>query len=252
MPQLTQMTHMTWPEYAQKTDKVLVLPVGSTEQHGPHLPLSVDTVLATRFSELLCEKIDGVCAPAVSYGYKSKPMSGGGPLFPGTIDLNASTLQALLIDLFLEFAADGFTKIFVLSAHFENDPFIAEAMDIAARKLNGSVRFVLSNWWDPMDEALIPQLFDQVPFPGWALEHAAITETSLMLYFAPELVHMDRMVLQPPVQPIPYSEYPPRKDFVPESGVLASAYSSSAEKGELIVQNVLPKLVQIAQTVFDK
>lgn len=39
MPQLTQMTHMTWPEYAQKTDKVfLVLPVGSTEQHGPHLP----------------------------------------------------------------------------------------------------------------------------------------------------------------------------------------------------------------------
>ena len=95
-------------------------------------------------------------------------------------------------------------------------------------------------------------MFDQGPFPGWALEHAAITETSLMLYFAPELVHMDRMVLQPPVQPVPYSEYPPRKDFVPESGVLASAYSSSAEKGELIVQNVLPKLVQIAQTVFDK
>ena len=251
MPQLTKMAQMTWPEYAQKTDRILVLPVGSTEQHGPHLPLCVDTVLATRFAQLLCQEINGVCAPAVNYGYKSKPMSGGGPLFPGTIDLNASTLQALLIDLFLEFAADGFTKIFVLSAHFENDPFIAEAMDIASKKLNGSVRFVLSNWWDPMDEALIPELFDKVPFPGWALEHAAITETSLMLYFAPELVHMERMVQQPPVHPVPYNEYPPRKGLVPESGVLASACSSSAEKGALIVKNVLPKLIQIAQTVFD-
>lgn len=251
MSHMTTMAQMTWPEYARKSNKILVLPVGSTEQHGPHLPLCVDTVLATHFAELLCQKIDGVCAPAINYGYKSKPMSGGGPLFPGTIDLSASTLQSLLIDLFMEFAADGFTKIFVLNAHFENDPFIAEAMEIAAKKLRSSVRFVLSNWWDPMDESLISKLFDKVPFPGWALEHAAITETSLMLYFSPELVHMDRMVQQTPVHPLPYCEYPPRRGLVPESGVLASAYSSSAEKGGMIVENVLPKLIQIAQAVFD-
>ena len=251
MSRQISMSKMTWQQYAQKTDKILVLPVGSTEQHGPHLPLGVDTLLATRFCELLCEKIDGVCAPAIGYGYKSKPMSGGGPLFPGTIDLSASTLQALLVDLFLEFAADGFSKIFVLSAHFENDPFIAEAMDIAAKQCNGTVRFVLTNWWDPMDEELLPRLFDQVPFPGWALEHAAITETSLMLYFAPELVHMDRVVDQDPIQIVPYSEYPPRKDLVPQSGVLASACSSSAQKGALIVENVLPKLVHIARSVLD-
>lgn len=246
----TKMSQMTWNEYALKTDRILILPVGSTEQHGPHLPLCVDTVIATRFAELLSQEVDGVCAPAVIYGYKSKPMSGGGPLFPGTIDLNASTFQALLIDLFLEFARDGFSKIFVLSAHFENDPFIAEAMDIACQKLDNKVHFILSNWWDPMDNALVDQLFDKIPFPGWALEHAAITETSLMMYFAPELVHPERIVQQEPFQPPCYIEYPPRKNAVPPSGTLATALSSSALKGEMIVQNVLPKLKEIALTAF--
>lgn len=83
-----KMENMTWREFAKKKDDVIILPIGSTEQHGPHLPTCVDTVIANGFAYRIAEKINGVVAPALSYGYKSKPLSGGGPLFPGTIDLN--------------------------------------------------------------------------------------------------------------------------------------------------------------------
>lgn len=252
MKAVKRMSEMTWKEYEAQKDQILILPIGSTEQHGPHLPLSVDTVIAEEFAKLLAKEVNGVCAPAVPYGYKSKPLSGGGPLFPGTIDLNGNTLQNLLIDLFLEFAADGYRKIFVMNAHFENDPFIAEAMDIAAKQLGGSVHFVLSNWWDPISDKAIAEIFDTIPFPGWALEHAAVTETSLMMYFAPELVRVEEIVDVSPVQTSAYVEYPVRKGKIHESGVLATARSSSAKKGELIVGYVLPELKNIAESVFNK
>ena len=108
-----KMENMTWQEFAKKKDDVIILPIGSTEQHGPHLPTCVDTVLANGFAYRIAEKINGVVAPALSYGYKSKPLSGGGPLFPGTIDLNGATLQALVMDIIDEFVRDGFKKIFI-------------------------------------------------------------------------------------------------------------------------------------------
>ena len=230
------METMTWLEYREKIDSILILPVGATEQHGPHLPLCVDALLAREFAHRLAQKTNGIVAPALSYGYKSKPQSGGGPLFPGTIDLSGATLQQLAADLIDEFVRDGFTKIFIMNAHFENDPFLIEAMDLCAAKYDGRVTLVLSNWWDPMPDELIGRLFDETPFPGWAAEHAAITETSLMLYFAPELVHMDRIDDSAAAAPCAYHRYPVKPGCVPASGVLASARSSSAEKGRLIVE----------------
>lgn len=141
-----KMENMTWREFAKKKDDVIILPIGSTEQHGPHLPTCVDTVIANGFAYRIAEKINGVVAPALSYGYKSKPLSGGGPLFPGTIDLNGATLQALVMDIIDEFVRDGFTKIFILSAHFENEAFIVEAMDLCSAKYGDKVQLLLTNW----------------------------------------------------------------------------------------------------------
>ena len=106
----------------------------------------MDSVLAEEFAYRVAEKIDGVVAPTLSYGYKSKPLSGGGPLFPGTIDLNGATLQALVMDIVDEFVRDGFTKIFILSAHFENEAFIVEAMDLCSAKYGDKVQLLLTNW----------------------------------------------------------------------------------------------------------
>ncbi|EPZ58968.1 creatinine amidohydrolase family protein [[Clostridium] sordellii ATCC 9714] len=215
-----KMRNMTWQEFAKKKDDVIILPIGATEQHGPHLPTCVDAVLAEEFAYRIAEKINGVVAPTLSYGYKSKPLSGGGPLFPGTIDLNGATLQALVMDIIDEFVRDGFTKIFILSAHFENEAFIIEAMDLCSAKYGDKVKLLLTNWWDPMSPDVIDKVFDEVEFPGWALEHAAVTETSLMMYFAPELVREDKILDTENANPATYFRYPIEKDIVPETGIL--------------------------------
>ncbi|MBW4873444.1 MAG: creatininase [Paeniclostridium sp.] len=245
-----KMRNMTWQEFAKKKDDVIILPIGATEQHGPHLPTCVDAVLAEEFAYRIAEKINGVVAPTLSYGYKSKPLSGGGPLFPGTIDLNGATLQALVMDIIDEFVRDGFTKIFILSAHFENEAFIIEAMDLCSAKYGDKVKLLLTNWWDPMSPDVIDKVFDEVEFPGWALEHAAVTETSLMMYFAPELVREDKIMDIENASPATYYRYPIEKDIVPETGILASAKSSSAERGKIIVDDVISNIIKIIDKAF--
>ena len=74
-------------------------------------------------------------APAINYGYKSKPLSGGGPLFPGTVDLNGDTLVRLTYDVLEELIKDGVKKIMVLSCHFENEAFVCEAVDLIDSKI---------------------------------------------------------------------------------------------------------------------
>lgn len=69
-----RMDHMTWPEFKEAKTRPVIVPIGSTEQHGQHLPIGTDAVLATRVAEDLAERIDGTVLPTLSYGYKSKPL----------------------------------------------------------------------------------------------------------------------------------------------------------------------------------
>ena len=133
MSSIRRMDHMTWPEIEASKSKPVIVPIGSTEQHSQHLPLGVDAMIASHVSEDLAERIDGIMAPTMNYGYKSKPLSGGGPLFPGTIDMNGVTVINQMHDVLGELIADGFTKIVVMNAHFENEAFIIEAIDLITR-----------------------------------------------------------------------------------------------------------------------
>ena len=101
-----RMDHMTWPEIEASKSKPVIVPIGSTEQHSQHLPLGVDAMIASHVSEDLAERIDGIVAPTMNYGYKSKPLSGGGPLFPGTIDMNGVTVINQMHDVLGELIAD--------------------------------------------------------------------------------------------------------------------------------------------------
>lgn len=247
-----RMDQMTWVEYeASTTEKILILPVGSTEQHGPHLPLGVDTIIATEIASAIAEQIPAVIAPTLSYGYKSQPSSGGGPLFPGTIDLNGSTLINLTRDILDEFLEDGWTKIFIFNAHYENEAFLAEAADLLLRKQDTEYpKIIIANWWDNVSPEIVSQVFDEVEFRGWALEHAALAETSMMMYLAPELVREDlipndRIENAPTIQ-----QFPPSRTIVPASGCLNTARTSSSKKGQLIIDDAVNKIVTILAEEF--
>lgn len=240
------MNKMTWSEFNAKKENIIILPVGSTEQHSYHLPLSTDAVIAEKISELFAEKTDGVVAPTLTYGYKSKPMSGGGPLFPGTIDLSGETLIHLTKDILEEFCRDGIKNIFVNNAHFENEAFLLEAIDIVSGKYP-DVKIIESDWWDVLSQDIIDKVFSDIPFPGWASEHAAITETSLIMYLAPELVREDGLPTEKGITPVPYHKYPIIKGMVPDSGALASAKGSSAEKGKIITDAAIEAFIKIVK-----
>lgn len=245
------MENMTWYEFNERKSKdVVILPIGSVEQHGPHLPLFTDTIISNNMATLLAEKINGIVMPAINYGYKSQPASGGGPLFPGTIDLNGSTLMNLVQDIIRELIRDGIKKIVLMNSHYENQAFIAEAVDLIFRDLKTDVKVVIMSWWDLVSEKTIEKIFDKIPFPGWALEHAAITETSLIMNFAPELVHMDRLVDDKIDAAPTYIVYPIPEDLVPTSGLLSIARTSSAEKGQLIVDEVIERMEEIIKIEF--
>jgi len=245
---------MTWEDYQSEIDDgILILPVGATEQHAKHLPLGVDSIITENIALSLADRIGALVAPTLTYGYKSQPSSGGGPLFPGTIDLNGATLTSLVQDILRELLDDGWQKIVILNGHFENEAFLVEAADLVLRNQKSPFpKVLITSWWSNISSELVPKIFDEVEFAGWELEHAAIVETSAMMYFAPDLVHEDRF-LEEGLEKVPtYHCFPPSRTLLPASGCLHTARSSSCEKGRLIVENVVKNIEALSLKEFKK
>jgi creatinine amidohydrolase len=158
------LSERTWPEV--DTSAILAVPVGSTEQHGPHLPLSTDTDVAVALCRRLADARDDVLiAPPVAYG-----SSGEHAGFAGTLSIGQEALELLLVEL-ARSAGDTFTRVLLVSAHGGNH----EPVTRAVARLRGESRDV------------------RVHMPRWDGEpHAGRTETGMILALTPTRVHMDR------------------------------------------------------------
>jgi len=245
-----QVAHMIWEEYRDAVGKkVVLLPVGSTEQHGPHLPLNVDVVIPNGFAMRVAEEIDGMVLPPIVYGYKSHPTSGGGPLFPGTTSLDGSTLVNLILDILRETYRHGGRKFYAINGHYENLAFLNEAVDLFVRE-SPDAKVVTACWWDQVSDEMVELGFSEAGFPGWDTEHAGITETSLMLHFAPELVREDSIIDDGSDRIPKYSIFPPPADIIPASGVLYKATYASREYGAKLADQVVGEFVKIARDEF--
>ena len=238
----TLMNRLTWQEYQQRVQRdesVVFLPVGATEQHGPHLPLGTDHILADAVSRTVATKVGGLVAPALSYGYKSQPKCGGGQHFCGTTSLDAATLIGQVRDTVREFARHGAKKLVLVNGHYENQWFLIEGIDLALREFGGTppLSVMRLEYWDFFTAPTLDTIFPD-GFPGYALEHAAVLETSMMLHYHPDLVHLDRIPDDGPADFPPYDMYPPHTDWVPPSGVLSSAKAATREKGTMMVEEL--------------
>jgi creatinine amidohydrolase len=141
---------------------ILAVPVGSTEQHGPHLPLSTDTLIATRLChDLAAERLDIVVAPAIPYG-----SSGEHDGFAGTLSIGQEATRLLLVEL-VRSATATFDRVLLVVGHGGN----AQPVNDAVNLLRSEGRDVLA--WGPR-------------LPGDS--HAGRTETSLMLALSPHEV----------------------------------------------------------------
>lgn len=247
------MCHMTWPEYqASIKGGFIILVVGATEQHAHHLPLGVDTFISEGIAKDIADRLpQAVIGPVLSYGYKSQPTVGGGPLFPGTIDLSGNTLTNLVQDILSEFLADGWQKILILNGHYENVMWIMEAADRLLRRQEAEFpKVLIGSWWDNVSPAVLSKIFDEVEFAGWELEHAGITETSLMMHYAPESVYPDRMVEEGIDKPPSFQQFPVSRNLIPPSGMLHTARTSSADKGRILAEDIVNNMIKWIKKEF--
>lgn len=237
--------HMTWEEYRDEVGRrIIILPVGALEQHGPHLPMNVDVVIPKNLATMTAEQVESLVLPPIAYGYKSHPTSGGGQLFPGTTSLDGTTLINLTLDILRETYRHGGRRFLMLNGHYENVSFLTEAVELFIREADAA-RVVILSWWDQVSDEMVDELFREAGFPGWDTEHAAITETSLMLYFSPELVREEKIIDDQSERKPTYSIFPPPDDIIPKSGVLYKATYASREKGEELAKHVVDKIVKI-------
>ncbi|SHN48136.1 mycofactocin biosynthesis peptidyl-dipeptidase MftE [Cryptosporangium aurantiacum] len=202
---MNSLADRTWPEISG--DQVLAIPVGSTEQHGPHLPFSTDTDVAVALARALAARRDDVLvAPALPYG-----SSGEHQAFPGTLSIGPQAIELVLVELGRS-ASETFGRILLISGHGGN----AIPVNRAVRRLRSEGRDALA--WAPR-------------WRGDA--HAGRTETSVQLALDPHRVRLDRAE---PGNTAPLSDLLPvmREQGlrpVTANGVLGDPSGADAEEG---------------------
>lgn len=251
------ISELTWPVYDAKVKNgqtVVMIPVGALEQHGHHMSLNTDVLLPTAIAERVARNIDALVAPPISYGYKSQQKCGGGNHMPGTTSLDGHTLTCTIRDVLKELARHGVRKTVLVNGHYENSMFIVEGVDLAQRELrwDGIHDFstVVLSYWDFVTPEAIETIY-QDEFPGWAVEHGGVLETSLMLHLYPNLVDIDKVVDHPPATFPPYDFFPVKPEWTPASGCLSSAKKASAAHGELLLKVCVDGISAALSTAFD-
>jgi len=240
-----RLANFTWEEIRDldKRAGVVVLPIGATEQHGPHLPLGTDTLLATGVLERalahLPETVPTWVLPPLPYG-KSTEHAG----FPGTLSLSARTLLSVLEDLARGVAAAGFRRLAFLNGHGGN----RAVLDIAARDLRaetGLLCFCLHPGLLVPPDAATPE-----PERHLGL-HAGALETSLMLALAAEGVRMERADPALPTFPEGGVQLTGEasvgwltRDWS-ESGALGDARDATRERGDALLEAASRRLADL-------
>ncbi len=252
------LMEMTWPEVQQAiaSQKILFFCVGSIEQHGPHLPLGVDAYLPMEIAARVAKRIGGVVAPCTNYGYKSLLRAGGGPHFVGSVGLRGATLIVLVKDILENYILQGWRRIVVLDWHLENVAFVYEGVDEAIHESGVGDALKVVKIDNPNglgvkhDPGLENYLFGD-DFPGWAVEHASIWETSAMLAAFPGLVRKDKIADGRPPEPFDYDVLPAPRAGAPESGIFWKASLSSEEKGLRILEAVTQGIIKVIEKEFN-
>lgn len=249
------LPYLTWMEVSSLPDRentVIVLPAGATEQHGPHLPCSVDTVISAgvvgHALARLPNSVPAFSIPPISYGKSDEHLH-----FPGTLTLSGPTLHATIIEIGESIYRSGFRKLLVVNGH-GGQP---QPIEMAARELrlrHGDFIIVPLSAWR-MPSAASSFLSEQEKRLAM---HAGHGETALMLALAPETVHLDRAVANyPPEFPSKLLSSDGRpacawtaRDFGP-SGVIGDPRPATLEQGLAILESLVAGWAQAIRELHE-
>jgi creatinine amidohydrolase len=250
MPNKYRYEEFTWPEIREAVaeNRVAVLPVGTVEQHGPHLPLVTDVLTATEMSRMAVERTprEAVLMPSVYYSFNEHHMD-----FPGTIAVEGPTIVNYVTDIGKSLAHHGFRKILLVNGHGSNVPFL----DVAARNITNKTDAICAmvSWWSLIPKALLQELRES-EFPG-GMAHGCELETSVLLYLRGDLVQFEKAKRDINFQsteffywdlaapsPVFFQEWFSRYS---KTGTVGDPTKATKEKGEKFVNAVVGRMVTL-------
>ena len=200
---------------------VAIVPMGSTEQHGPHLPTATDTIIAEAIALRTAARSKGLVLPAQPYGY-AWVWKG----VPASLTMNFDSYVKMVHDTAQSLASWGIKAIYFLSGHGANPQVIKHALrETISDKIDVKVLYGMYQG--------LGEMMAEADSDDWLGDlHADEIETSLMLALAPELVHMDLAVRDYPEAPSDYGKSEESMRHVMNTGVFGDATRATREKGE--------------------
>jgi creatinine amidohydrolase len=254
---------LTWPEIEESLKKphAVIVPTGSVEQHGPHLPLNVDFRCPSFIAETAATKVmetqdtQVFVAPAVNYGETSSSFSD----FPGVIGFSIDTAMKVYEDIARSLVKNGFKNIIFVNGHSPNTGPITIALKKVSMEFPGAGLFAI-NW-----PTLAVNVINNLRISEWGL-HAEEVETAAYMAIQPENVYMQRSVKEYPAFALSERWVKPdicadksklffytRKKFpirsAGSSGVMGDPTAATKEEGEKILKAAVDSLVDLINEI---
>jgi creatinine amidohydrolase len=230
-----RIENMTWDEVAEylKTRNELIIPVGTCEQHGKHMPLNNDSLLAEYFSDYLSDQTGVVVAPILNYGI-NLPCD---KYLAGTTSLDPESLKKVMKSIVEWWEFQGFKKFYIITCH--GDPFHIEALSNIAPNL-----CLLEPWEIKYTDILEKQS---------TIKHACEAETSIALYLYPEKVRLHKIEERdiPIKQFIGYLNHQKCDRIENHPGCLGFPSYATQEKGEKIIRRMERRILELYKKCRD-
>ena len=250
-PATVFLGEMTDPEVraALERTQTIIVPTGSTEQHGPHGPLLTDAIVPTEVGRRVAERIGALVGPPINYAL-SYPHVG----FTGVVHIRVTTFMSLIEDLCASYASIGFKRIVFLNGHYDNTYAIAYACATAAERMPAGVNAFPVNYWDGMTAEEAGEFFG--PTTGL---HANRGETSAVMAIDPDLVDLDAANAELPPFPEVTNQAPVHTAFffsapgsvhrATKSGTWGDAREASVEYGQRYLDVVTDATVRVLDDI---
>lgn len=211
------LSDKTWCELEEMRTKRVIIPMGSIEQHGPHLPLDTDSLIAERISQEIAETINAIFTPVISFGFSKEHID-----FKGTLSLSPNSLEGIVIDISKSLIRYGFNNQHIINSHGGNTNILKKIL----KKMEGNGA-----------EIKLHSVLGKIG----KFDHAGEVETSLMLYLYPEKVRIKK--IKDFEYRIPKVESWRTIDYS-KSGVIGDAINASIEKGGKYFKKIVDEILK--------
>ena len=239
-----------WPDLETYFDEesLALVPLGSTEQHGPHLPEGTDHLIAEAFAREAAERTGYLCTPTITVGVSPHHRQ-----FHGTMWADAPVFRDYVESLTRNLTYHGIDRVVYVNAHGGN---IEHLREVGRRLRDSGDAYAIEWMWNDSIPDLVEEVFEQ---PG---PHGGPKETSLIQYLHPELVHDDRLAAARDGGLVDWENHPGAlqngaRTFYDaidntDNGVLGDQTDATAEKGERLFEAATDQLVELCEWLADR